>query len=204
MAKYLVAGQGPHKDPELEAVQIVAHNNADMWRINIAELPEEYHRILTSYTVLHARDFVIFTVKSNFKIALKDFGTFSELRIKAWEAQGYRWVGPGKIPEPDDPINTVVEKLEAKEELTWSRDNVFASFATLTLLMAKQYKEDLPDYVIKKGPGYGSLIRMLKREFSPKPPTHVDLISLGFWEFTLLTLHKTDFMKLVNALCGKI
>lgn len=81
---------------------------------------------------------------------------------------------------------------------------MIASFTTLTLLMAKQYKGDLSDYVIRKGPGYGSLIRLLEREFSPKPPTHVDLISLGFWEFALLTLHETDFMKLINALYGKI
>lgn len=198
----------PHKDPIVETVQLDAHNKADKWRINIAELPEQFHFVLVSYTLMHTSDLIIFTEKFNLETALGEFESFLEMRQEAWEARGYRWLGPTtKIPESDDlieGITAISEKLRAKERPTGSREDVKTYFTVLTSVMSKQYNEELSDYVIRNGPGYKGFIERLQREFPPKRPEHLDLISLGFWEFAQVTLDEAHFMMLIKSLCEKM
>lgn len=147
-----------HNDPIVESVQLDAHNKADMWRVNIAELPEECHFVLVSYTLMHIRDLIIFTETLNLETALGEFESFLKMRQEAWEARGYRWLGPAtKIPESDDlikGITAISKKLRANERPTGSRENVITSLTVLTSVISKQYNEELSDYVIRNRPSY--------------------------------------------------
>jgi hypothetical protein len=60
------------------------------WRVNIGTLSREHHRILASYSLSHAKSFVVVRSRARFERAKRDLEVFGKDRAEAWKNQGFR------------------------------------------------------------------------------------------------------------------
>ena len=196
--------KAPHKDPKLEILQTSAGKDAQMWRVNIAVLPKEFHRVLTSYTLAHARNFIVLKDVSTLEPAIRDLDSFSEERKGEWKAIGRRWTQPTPEVSIDEMVAAVFAKVHAGEDLPRTRNTVISSFYTVSMLSYVGSKEFSTKDSFMDETGPRSFIKLMEQEFPPKPAGYTDLLSLTFFTFVLETLNEAHFMKLMNAIDEKL
>ncbi|KAI1808065.1 hypothetical protein F4811DRAFT_549158 [Daldinia bambusicola] len=194
-----------------------------MWRVGIGRLTEKHQRVISSYSLGHARSFVIVRRRSRLERAKKDFQVFNKEKIDYWKRTGFRLENlPEDIGSRGLRTLSNVEKIaghcwnDLKELLTiiipstqpLQRDkaNTFKCWNTFRAIQALQYGKNNPppeSEVIFKST-VTEVIRGFESAYPPKPTSHRSLISIDFAYFITNAMGESTFTRLLADIDGKI
>ncbi|KAL4925377.1 uncharacterized protein BDV17DRAFT_294600 [Aspergillus undulatus] len=107
----------PHKD--IVAVDVPQKRTSKKtypattaWRVSIGTLSPEHHRIITSYSLCHAKVLIVVQNRRRFEKAKQDLEVFSQRQIEQWQSRGVQY-GPSVQPQTQtDPVPLTNERLD--------------------------------------------------------------------------------------------
>ncbi|PNP46951.1 hypothetical protein TGAMA5MH_01904 [Trichoderma gamsii] len=192
----------------------------EAWRVNIGKLSPDHHRIINSYSFLHARSLIIVRSRARFERAKRAHDSFNIARIRQWESRGTRFAYHNHAPRHKESVqeslseradriaNHFVLALDrvmsiiqtTNEPLPMTKENMLDSWMAVRTLEFYMI-EDLSS---QPGPMGGiagihpAMRAALEAAYPPKHPSHRDLITIGFMDFYFHSLGEEMFAKLMH------
>lgn len=107
----------PHKDIVNVAVKSVRTRKkrwpaTTAWRVSIGKLSREHHQIIASYSLSHAKSFVVAQRRARFERGKRELVSFSKKRAEAWASRGVRFGNEGTSRKHSDEIGTILTEEE--------------------------------------------------------------------------------------------
>ncbi|KAL6820794.1 hypothetical protein V8C40DRAFT_62159 [Trichoderma camerunense] len=220
----------PHKDitsihvPEQKRGKI-RWPPTEAWRVNIGKLSEEHHRIINSYSLLHAQSLIIVRSRKRFEQAKRSCDSFSTARIERWESQGSRYTSDSYTPrhKENEPelsgeqsgriVNDFMLALDrivslvhtTNEPLPTTKKNMMDSWMAMCALESWVVK----DRSLQPGPVAGiagihpAMRAAFEAEYPPKHVSHRDLIEKDFADFFDYGFGEEMFARLMDNIHAK-
>ncbi|KAF4442001.1 hypothetical protein F53441_11846 [Fusarium austroafricanum] len=195
------------------------------WRVNIGTLTRPHHRIITSYSLSHAKSVIIIQSRARFERARRELQIFNKERQEWWQSigirSGYRddsqQCREGVIHPRRDQIDRIVDKHitaldevikiieNTHERLQRTKENALKSWLAIRTCEAIRISSSRSD---DKSSSFRIMHPALKATFEdaypPKHPDHRDLVTIDFDEFFCHALGDEMFAKLSVEIEKKI
>lgn len=184
------------------------------WRVNIGALSADHHRVITSYSLSHAKSIIVCRRRKCFEKAKRDLLAFSKDRVEAWKSQEFRFEdrnvhrqrGSDSSPSQDQLTSIAELQIEAlddifrnvipkREHLQRTKENFCKSW--LALRAANAF---LKDPTLTAAP----IKAAFEAAYPAQPPDHRDLITIDFNQFFLCGIGDDTFTKLSLLIDKKI
>ncbi|KAI1466075.1 uncharacterized protein F4812DRAFT_95991 [Daldinia caldariorum] len=218
----------PHKDITLK--DIPKHKKGKkswpattMWRVNIGQLTEKNQRVISSYSLGHARSFITVRRRSRLERAKKDFESFNKEKLDYWKRTGFRLenlprdIGSGGLrigSEGEGITGRCWEDLEelltvmipSSRPLQRDKTNTIKCWNAVRALQALQCNEEarlLETEVIFRST-ITEIIRAFESAYPPKPKSHRPLISIDFAHLITNAMGENTFARLSADIDDKI
>ncbi|KAL2145166.1 hypothetical protein VTI28DRAFT_7802 [Corynascus sepedonium] len=200
------------------------------WRVSIGILSRQHHRIISSYSLGHARSFIVVRHRARFERARRELADFQHERAETWKRQGIRFGPPEDRPwhQTDQGAGLSQERMARiadsyasavhditnlvatnRERIPISKENsikCWQAVSTLELTFGAGLTHS------SKSNGKSSRRRIMhpalkmafEAAYPPKHPDHRDLIEVDFAEFVYSCIGEESFVKLSNAIHMKV
>jgi len=197
------------------------------WRVVIGTLTPPHHRIISCYSLSHAKSLLIARQRASFERAKLELAAFGRERAAAWKRQGIRCEDPGYSPPANANPRSLEQSAErfiaaldsvlalvqtTRDPLPRSKENsIKAWYAMAALdLLGRHHGWTHPpreDEAERQGPRrlmHPALKKAFEVAYGPKPPAHRDLIEVDFVDFVHECVGEESFVKLTTAIDVKI
>jgi hypothetical protein len=202
------------------------------WRVSIGTLSREQHRIIASYSIGHARSFLVVRRRARFERARRELAEFQRERAETWKRQGIRFGHPNDPPwhQTDRTAGLSQERIESmvdghtsalrdiinlvetsRERVPKNKENsikCWQAISALDLALASGAGPILssePDSrSSKKRIMHPALKMAFEAAYPAKHPDHRDLIEVDFAEFVYSCVGEEMFAKLSDAIHKKV
>lgn len=200
------------------------------WRVSIGTLSRQHHRIIASYSLGHARSFLVVRRRARFERARRELAEFQRETAETWKRQGIRVGHPDDRPwhQTDRAAGLSQERIArivdrhtsalrdisnlvatSRERIPKNKGNSIKCWqAILTLDLAVgagltlSSKSDSTSS--KERIMHPALKMAFEAAYPPKHPDHRDLIEVDFAEFVYSCVGEEMFAKLSDAIHMKI
>lgn len=202
------------------------------WRVNIGNLSRDHHRIIASYSLGHAKSFIVVRRRARFERAKRELEVFNKTRSEVWKAQGFRYGSEDTqrhtneehelLPPSQEQRTRVVDNhMSALEEiiniittthepLQRTKDNMLKSWLAVRAL--KSYRLEYVATSSLKSNSESSHFRVMhpalkisfEAVYPPKHPDHRDLVTINFSEFLSHAIGEEMFAQLDSKIDSKI
>jgi hypothetical protein len=182
------------------------------WRVNFGTLSREHHRIISSYSLSHARSVLVVRSRQRFEKAERKPEEFGQERSKAWKTQGFRFAPP----KPQSKYKENTSRPDQKR-LDRMLDEHEAALKTITALIADPKPKPLErtkdnTYMAWLAvraigdctPSYPALKAAFNAAYPPQHTDHRKLITITFPEFLDHGIGDETYAKLSLAIDTKI
>jgi hypothetical protein len=201
------------------------------WRVHIETLSRDHHRIITSYSLSHAKSFVVHRNRARFERAKRELEVFGNKRAEVWKSQGFRVSDQntqrqeneeeGLARPSDEQITRIVDDhLSAlddvlniinttREPLPRTKDNALKYWlAVRTLEIYAQQNTTTSSGLDAESLGLTVIHPALRAAFEaaypPQHPDHRDLVALDFSQFLSDGTGDETFAQLTLMIDAKI
>ncbi|KAK3297338.1 uncharacterized protein B0H64DRAFT_440811 [Chaetomium fimeti] len=176
------------------------------WRVRIGILSRQHHRVIASYSLSHARSFLVVRRRARFERAKSELAEFQRERAETWERQGIRFGHPDDRPwHQTDRATGPSQERGAKIV-----DNHITALRDLSNLIATS-RERIPRSKENSIKCWQAILALdqfsgggFRSRLSPQHPGHRDLIEVDFAEFVYSCVGEEMFVKLSFAIDKKI
>jgi hypothetical protein len=194
------------------------------WRVHIGILSQEHHQIITSYSLSHAKSFIVVQRRAQFERAKRAQELFSQKRAEVWKSQGIRFgyqhvrrKHQAESPSlSQEQMTTVVDNhMSALEEifniiqtthkpLQRTKDNAFKSWLAFRALESYRASLRSPTESLHLDVIHPFLKAAFIAAYSPKHPNHKDIVTIDFGQFFTDGIGEETFAKLALKIELKI
>ncbi|CEJ60151.1 hypothetical protein PMG11_08736 [Penicillium brasilianum] len=214
--------KAPHKDVVTGQVPAMRKRSKHWpatvdWRVSIGKLSQQHHRVITSYSLSHARSIVVFNSRARFEKARKELEVCAKQREEVWTRQGIRYghksgqqpahgvtkLSPERLNRMvDDHISVLDEVLQitrvTQEIPPRSKENSckfwFAFNGILSLLATKA---GLPETMPFMHP---AILAAFESSYPSKQPEYKDLFTMDFIGFLDYGMGEATFAQLTSEI----
>ena len=202
------------------------------WRVNIGTLSRDHHQILTSYSLGHAKSFVIVRRRAPFERAKRESQAFHTKQAEVWKSQGIRFayqetqrqrIEKGKLSPPSqeqstrvigDHICALEEMLSvinsSHEPLHRTKDNALKSWLAIRTLELYERKHiaNPPTTSDTESSNIHAMHPALRAAFEvaypPQPLDYRNLLTIDFGQFFSYGISEETFVQLTSKIDSKI
>ncbi|KFY07183.1 hypothetical protein V492_07379 [Pseudogymnoascus sp. VKM F-4246] len=199
------------------------------WRVSIGTLSRDHHRIIASYSLGHAKSFVVVQSRARFERAKQELVMFNKTREETWKAQGFRCDSQATqrhTKEEQEPPAPNQEKIKSivnhhmsalkeildiisttHEPLQRTKGNMFKSWLAIracemeSIASSSSKAGSKPPYFRVMHP---ALKISFEAAYPPQHPDHRDLITINFGEFVNNSIGEQMFAQLTSKIDSKI
>lgn len=223
----------PHKD--VENVDVPSHRSrrkiypaTTAWRVSIGTLSREHHRIITSYSLLHAETCIVVRSRARFERARRELDVFIKERTEKWKSQGIRFgchdsrkqdIGDVASPTEEQMKRIVDNHTSALDDIQNRINNTQEGFPMTKEMAFKSWlavracemtwgtprpSQDSDAKSTYFGAMHPALKIAFEAAYPEKHPDHRDLIEVGFGEFFDRCIGESSFAQISREILKTI